>query len=737
MATKLTTRLASAMLASAMALSLFAVLPAHAADNDTPPAETPTTTETTTTDPTAPDPISDEDLKKQIQYYAEAFKQADGNYRIGEPLSGGAATGTVPAGLEAYYAQKLTDKKTDEGTTEYSGYLVVPIDYSNTSAGNIALYVTAFPATSQRKGAIVFNNGGPGGSAASYVQNMMRWSEQMKKLNENYDLVGIDPRGVGQSLPFSQCATKEWRDVTAGDPSLYTTDIAKETESNINGTKKYVNSCFEYTGKALGFDAAKRELFLRNVGTTNAARDMDVLRSVLGEEKLNFIGLSYGTRLGYVYAQNFPQNVGRFTLDGALNPFESTAPTQADKTPNLSDEKLRELNAHYLSQGKEFQATYEKFAQWCYSLKGNTKSWKEITDGGISSDEVAVCPLLLDDVQPHEGDLADDTTSLATQQVQNILRPLTTHPLKEVLFPGKSYSFTMSLSFDTAVTALEGGMYSQNSWPTVAYGLQQIHEGKVDSGFTRLYDNARSTGGYGRAPFNTISCADHANPAGASVANYIQVNKMYYAVSPFTDPGAQYHDIGNLYICDAWPFAGSLAAGTPIENLPNVLVVSTRNDPATAYENGEVLAKALFGTELTVEGAQHVAFSRTEPGYECANDIILNHMINGTIPADGQYPPICSVASFRPAAEVPDVPVTPPTNPANKPETGPDVKPENQPSAEKKDEKQVKTAGKSAGKAVKAGSRKLAQTGVNVAALSVVMLMVIASGAVMVTMRRR
>ncbi|WP_180380812.1 alpha/beta hydrolase [Alloscardovia macacae] len=740
MATKLTTRLASAMLTSAMALSLFAVLPAHAADNDTPPAETPTTTETTTTDPTAPDPISDEDLKKQIQYYAEAFKQADGNYRIGEPLAGGTATGTVPSGLEKYYAQKFTgwDRGIMSDTVVQHGYLIVPIDYSDPSKGNIALYLNMYAATGERKGAIVFNNGGPGGSASDYVSGSPVWSNEIKKLNENYDIVGIDPRGVGDSLPFSQCAVDKFTDLTPDNPSVYTTDIEKETEANINTTKKHVNSCFAYTGKAFGFDEAKRELFLRNVGTTNAARDMDVLRSVLGEEKLNFIGLSYGTRLGYVYAQNFPQNVGKFTLDGAMNPFEGTAPTKADETPNLSDEKLRELNAHYLSQGKEFQATYEKFAQWCYSLKGNTKTWRELSEGTLDNDEVASCPLLLPEVQPHEGDLADDNVSLATQQVQNILRPLTTKPIKYV----SDYGTTNGLSFDVASTALAGGMYAENKWPTVAHGLQQILSKKVDFAFVNLYDRYSRTDNYGRAGYTTVTCADSANPAAASVANYIRIEKMYHDVTPFRDPGAQYHDIGNLDSCSVWPFAGTLAAGTSVENLPNVLVVSTRNDPATAYENGEVLAKALFGTELTVEGAQHVAFGKQQPGYECANNIIVNYMINGTIPADGQYPPICSVASFRAAAEVPDVPENPATPPQpSKDESNPGEQPQNQTQLEEqKDEKQVKTAGttsKTAGKAAKSASHKLAQTGVNVAALSVVMLMVIASGAVMVTMRRR
>ena len=622
-------------------------------DKDKAPASEDEKKDDSKDDPTKPDPMSESDLAKLLRDHADSFKQADGTYRIGNPLPGGKATGTVPAGLEAYYSQTFIGWQSCDNyyynnpigyfplnERAMCGYLLAPIDYSNPSKGNVALFVYKLPATGKRSGTLFFNNGGPGGSPVKYVNsysyNGSSEDQYMAKLNETYDLVGMDPRGVPNSLPFSQCAKTE--DAEEKEPQPYPDDIAKATEDNVNGTHKYVNSCFEYTGKAFGWDADTRASFLKNVGTSNAARDMDVLRSVLGESKLDYVGLSYGTRLGYVYAQNFPQNVNRFVLDGALNPFNSTAPTEADKTPNLTDEQLRKLNAHYLSQGREFQATFEKFAQWCYALPNANEE----------------CALKFPEVQPKEGDLADDDVSPATQQIQNILRPLVKKPLS--FYDSLDGKFSWGLSFDTANTAVAGGMYDESSWETVAKGLKELVRPSKDkelnlSEFKRLYERYRTSGNYGQAAFNTINCADSANPDGASVENHKRVQQMYYKEAPFRDPGKPYNQSGDLSTCSAWPFAGTLAAGTEIKNLPNVLVVSTTNDPATAYANGEVLARALFGTELTVQGAQHVAFDRTESDYECANNIIVDYLLNGTVPADGEYPKICSIKSFRPTEE--------------------------------------------------------------------------------------
>lgn len=623
------------------------------------------------------------------------FRQGDGSYQIGAPVPGGKAIGQVPAGLEAYYEQRFTGwQKCEDLIEPYSvvnwmfrtgecGYLITPIDYTNPAAGNIALFVYKHAAESGKsKGTIVFNNGGPGGQAAKFVASWMYdGNPTWEALRKDYDLVGMDPRGVRHSFPFSQCVNKGYFEFKGDSLS---DDVAAETAKMDEETRKYVARCFSYTGRAFGFDEAKRELFLKNVGTTNAARDMDVLRSVLGQQKLTYVGLSYGTCLGYVYAQNFPKNVGRFILDGVLNPYESTAPTAEEQTSQLTDQQLRQQNAHYLSQGKEFQATFEKFAAWCKELKGD-KTWGELYNEGFSGDfglgefkdKPATCALELPEYQPKAGDLADDNPQLspATLQVQNLLRPLITNPL----LVGNPIFKQETLGYQDATVVVRGGLYSQSEWPKLARVLFDISQGNktgaIDhsaSEFEKLRSNYSSQP-LSRSSFNAINCADSANPKSASIDNARKVQAMYYQNAPFVDPGSPYNQIAGIDVCEAWPFAGTLAVGSEIKNLPNILVVGTTNDPATAYANTPVLAQAVFGTMLSVEGAQHVAFGRTEKGYECANNIMLNYLASGKVPADGKYPsPLCTVQSFRPAVDNPsegeDPAVDSPSEGKDKPE---------------------------------------------------------------------
>ncbi|OZG54898.1 alpha/beta hydrolase fold [Alloscardovia macacae] len=699
-----------------------------------------------------PDSVSTEELTAALEAtpYSEAFLEEDGTYRIGEPIPSSASPSDsetapdTPPTLQKYYTQQLTGVTQQEDFGSFtSAFIIVPIDYAQPDAGNVALHLNIFPATGQKKGMLLFNNGGPGGKASEYVAEVLD-TPQMRALNESYDLVGLDPRGVGSSLPFAQCAVDEFRDVSAGAPAVYTDDLSAQTAANVARTREYVRSCFSYTGRALGLTDEQRALFLRNMDSTSAAQDMDVVRSVLGEEKLNFVGLSYGTRLGYVYARSFPQRVGRLVLDGAVSPYEGTAPTAADATTALTDEQLRALNALDLTQASAFQNTFEQFAQWCFSLSARAQTWAELTDGGIPDNRTAACPLQLADVQPHDGDLADDAVSLATQQVQNILRPLATQPLThtENLFGTER---TTSLSFDVAVTALSGGLYSQDDWPVLAYGLAQIHAGQIMPEYVRLYSNFEDTDGYGNAAYTAVTCADGANPAGASLENSIRVQTMLYAAAPYRDPGAQYHGIGSLSACSAWPFAGNLSAdapGTHVENLalslPPTLVVSTTHDPATPYANGEILARALGGSLLSVEGAQHVAWLRTGAGYACANDIMVSYLLNGTVPQDGAYGELCSVRGFAGSAgagasesggeaaragEAASSPSTP---------DAPDI-PD---TTDAPEEKRVKTSASAAPSPQTEKSSVLAKTGADVVTASALILVLTAAGAAVLMVRR-
>ncbi|MEV0198645.1 alpha/beta hydrolase [Nonomuraea sp. NPDC050691] len=174
------------------------------------------------------------------------------------------------------------------------GTLAVPLDYSRPGGKRIDLALIRIKATGDRLGSLVFNFGGPGGSG---VDTLAMAARAFAALGTRYDLVSFDPRGVERSAGV-RCggdleAILEATDGAGGDKAV----------------KKYVAACKKDSGKVLPY-----------VGTVNAARDMDRIRAALGDAKLNYFGLSYGTQLGAVYATHFPKNTGRLVLDAAYDP---------------------------------------------------------------------------------------------------------------------------------------------------------------------------------------------------------------------------------------------------------------------------------------------------------------------------------------------------------------------------------------------------------------------------------
>jgi len=183
--------------------------------------------------------------------------------------------------------------------------VLVPIDYSNIKLGTFKIAVLKHEATNQhdRIGSMFVNPGGPGASGVQYAYSAEYIvSPQLLAL---FDIVGFDPRGVGRSAPI-RCLTDDEMDANYASDSK--PDNAEEFATLVKENQEYVAK-FEKNTKNLNA-----------YSTENAARDMDVIRSVLGDKKLNYLGKSYGTYLGTIYAQLFPDKVGRLVLDGAIDP---------------------------------------------------------------------------------------------------------------------------------------------------------------------------------------------------------------------------------------------------------------------------------------------------------------------------------------------------------------------------------------------------------------------------------
>lgn len=334
-------------------------------------------------------------------------------------------TGPVPAGLERFYAQRLAWGPCDAFATtpgDAAAYgdpglecarLEVPLDYA-APEGRTAQVAVLRHATDARGriGSLVVNPGGPGGSGtqlAAYLSGTFG--------DGPFDLVGFDPRGIGASTPKLDCLTGpeelEYRADLDTDPTPAGV-AAAEAE-----TRDYVAKCVERSG---GADV------LANAGTRDVARDLDVLRAVLGDRKLTYLGYSYGTYIGTTYAEMFPGNVRALVLDGAVDPAQPS-----------EDEFVAQLAA--------FQDAFDVYAADC------------ATD--------ADCPLGTD-------------PAAATAAFQALARPLVTAPVPATA--GRT------LGYNDAVTAVISALYQPSGWPTLTAGLREL-KGGTGSGLLALADS--------------------------------------------------------------------------------------------------------------------------------------------------------------------------------------------------------------------------------------------------------
>lgn len=220
------------------------------------------------------------------------------------------ATGPVPAGLDAFYSQTVSwgscaDFETDGplASALECARVTVPVNYDDPDGATAQIAISRSPATGDRIGSLLVNPGGPGASGLSMAN-----VADMTDLAERFDVVGFDPRGVGASTPQVRCLTDAEFDADRADPKV---DMSPEGVARVESVNAaYAAKCAERTGAD----------FLAHVGTHEVVRDMDVIRSVLGDPQLNYLGFSYGTRIGTAYAETFPGNVRAMVLDGALDP---------------------------------------------------------------------------------------------------------------------------------------------------------------------------------------------------------------------------------------------------------------------------------------------------------------------------------------------------------------------------------------------------------------------------------
>ncbi|MFI6101425.1 alpha/beta hydrolase [Lentzea sp. NPDC051213] len=479
--------------------------------------------------------------------------------------------GTVPAGLEKFYGQRLAWENcaayaTTGTSREAFGSkrdvectrLEVPLDYTKPDGDTITIGVLRWKATGQKIGSLLINPGGPGASGMATAAGLVA-DYRKTDLAARFDLIGFDPRGIGASLPVVQCLTGPERDADRLDLDLDTSaaGITQTEQEN----KAYAEKCAAGTK----FGAS----MLANMGTRDVVKDMDVLRSALGDAKLSYVGYSYGTRIGTEYAETFPQNVRALILDGAVDPAQD----QGQST---------------VAQARGFQRSFDEFVKFCRD-KGK-------------------CPL--------DGD--------ANASFRQLTLPLIEKPVAVG---------NRKLSYNDALTATLQALYSEQLWPLLQQGLEELKAGKGTMllRLADLYLDRDDQGNYSTITdaFNAVHCVDDARVTDKNAM--LEVAKQYKAAAPFLDdgnpPGAA------LDPCAFWPVPVTGRTGVPkADGIPPLLVISTTGDPATPYDAGVNLAKSLNSRLLTFEGEQHTVFLQ---GRECVDTIGVKYLIDQTLPADG------------------------------------------------------------------------------------------------------
>ena len=244
-----------------------------------------------------------------------------------EPIPVPSITTSLVPSLEVFYGQQVTWRNC--GDAECTT-VKVPIDYTNPDGGTIDLAVTRVRSTGTAIGSLFVNPGGPGGSAVDYAKAASRIVSP--SVLDAYDIVGVDPRGVAKSDPM-RCLTDDKIDELVEVDA--TPDSASEEARVVSISELVGRTCGETADPVIGF-----------MGTVNAARDLDIVRAWVGDSSFNYLGKSYGTYLGAVYAELFPSRVGRMVLDGVL-------PADLD---------LTELSR---GQARGFEVAFADFARDC------------------------------------------------------------------------------------------------------------------------------------------------------------------------------------------------------------------------------------------------------------------------------------------------------------------------------------------------------------------------------------
>ncbi|MFE6891037.1 alpha/beta hydrolase [Streptomyces sp. NPDC057694] len=437
------------------------------------------------------------------------------------------------------------------------GTVSVPLDYADPAGKQIGLTVSRVAARgkkSERQGAFVFNPGGPGGNGMYFplAGEMPEW----KRIGAAYDLVGYAPRGVGRSAPISCQDPKRFAKAPTQSPTHPSASYKKE---RVAQARSYAAGCAKNPG-------------IEHYTTLDNARDLDVLRAALGERKLTYMGASYGTYIGAVYARLFPSHVRRMVFDSAVDP----APERIWYRNNLE-------------QSAAFERRWSDFRTW---------------------------------VAKHDRTYHLGTTPEEVQRSYEKVRAELAHePAGKKVGPGQLQS-----------AFLQAGYYD-DYWPMRATALSEYLKGNpkplIGQATPPSGARAEQENENGTAVYTAVECNDAPWPTDFRV--WDRDNTALAKKAPFETWDNAWMNLP----CAYWstPRRHPLDVRTAPGELPPTLILAAERDAATPYTGARELHRRIAGSALVTEknaGTHGIGGGANA----CVNGYFDTYVLEGRVPGE-------------------------------------------------------------------------------------------------------
>ena len=485
------------------------------------------------------DPLPGKPTKDQFYSQPLNWRQCE----VSEITSNGVA---APRDIDKYQCASLT----------------APLDWENLDGNQITLALAIHRADQSEGKALFFNLGGPGGAAVSSIVSQVN-SSLGNGLVGAFDIVALDPRGVGASTPV-RCLSDEDRDKQAAgtggdkDPNATPAQLIEQAKKDSADLAK---GCQDLSGN-----------LYKHVDTVNAAKDFDMVRALLGQDKFNYLGYSYGTFLGATYAGLFPTNVGHMVLDGAVDPA-----VQGD---DLAAMQMRGFEA-------------------------SLRHWVEDCQAGRN------CPLTGDaDAGMRKMKAFFDSLENSPLETSDANRPLTRN---------------------LAMSAVIGLLYSTETYSILTQAMTSAlnsNDGSMLLFVADLLNERNKDGSYASNSMDAIVAINSLDYS--PVGNADQWTKGYETLKSellvfgeeagFTSAGLE-----------GWPTSHAKRQPISAEGAPPIMVVGTTHDPATPYVMSQNLAKELSsGVLVTWEGWNHTAYSKS--GSKCVATAVEGYFLRNVVP---------------------------------------------------------------------------------------------------------